>query len=86
MKDNLKKDIAIELRSLRAKKKISLEQLSKYVNIGKDTLCRYESEKYSIPFENLEKILNFYNINLVIFFTNVYDSLKNKNNKKQFKN
>ena len=62
MKSKIRNDIANELRSLRAKNNITLEELSKQCNISKDAICRYENSTVSINVDNLEKILNYYNI------------------------
>ncbi len=78
MKSKIRNDIANELRSLRAKNNITLEELSKQCNISKDAICRYENSTVSINVDNLEKILNYYNIDFCIFFNQIYANKHNK--------
>lgn len=54
---NTRELIAEELRSLRAKSKLSLEKVSDLAGINKDTLCRYENNQVSMIIDTLEKIL-----------------------------
>lgn len=71
MKETIRKYIADELRSLRAKNNISLVELSNILKINKDTISRYENASSSINIDTLETFLNYYNIDFDIFFSNV---------------
>ena len=48
--------IAEELRGLRAKSKLSLENVAEKANVNKDTISRYENNQVSMQIDNLEKI------------------------------
>lgn len=61
---------AKELRKLRAERNETLEEASKNIGIGKDTLCRYEKGTSQMYIDVLFKILNYYNVNFGIFFAN----------------
>lgn len=64
--------IADELRSIRAKKNLSIESVAKETNVNKDTISRYENNAVSMQIDILEKLLEFYQIEFDIFFTNIY--------------
>lgn len=46
------------LKYMRIKKGLSQEQLGKITNIGRSTISDYEREKTDINFDNIEKIAN----------------------------
>ena len=71
MKETIKKYIADELRSLRAKKNISIVELANTLDINKDTISKYENATTSINIDVLEKFLVYYNLDFDIFFKNV---------------
>ena len=71
-------DIGNELSSLRKRENKTLDELSKFVGIHKNTLCKYESDSSNLSLENLDKILSFYNIDEFIFFKNISDYNHNK--------
>ncbi len=64
--------IAEELRTLRTKENITIMELAKRVGISENTIVRYEKGIISIRVDTLEKLLNYYNTNFVIFFKNIY--------------
>ena len=64
--------ISEELRSIRAAKKISIENVAIKSNVNKDTISRYENNSVSMQIDTLEKLLKFYEIDFDIFFTNIY--------------
>lgn len=70
--------IADELRSIRAKKNLSIEKVAEKSNINKDTISRYENNSVAMNIEYIEKLLNAYDINFDIFFTNIYANKHNK--------
>ena len=72
--------IADELRSIRARADLSIETVAKETQISKDTISRYENNLVSMQIDILEKLLDYYNINFDIFFTNIY---ANKHNTQQ---
>lgn len=65
------KTIGNELAALRKRKRLTLSELSKKVNIHENTLSRYEYDASKMKLETLEKLLGFYNIDEEIFFKNV---------------
>ena len=69
--------ISDELRSLRAKANLNLEEVALKTNISKDTLSRYERNQVAMNIDILEKILNFYDVNFDIFFTQIYAKKQN---------
>lgn len=64
--------ISDELRSIRAKKHISIEEVASQSNVNKDTISRYENNLVSMQIDTLEKLLDYYKIDFDIFFTNIY--------------
>lgn len=70
--------IAEELRSIRAKKKLSVEYVAKKTAISKDTISRYENNIVSMHIDNLEKLLEFYDTDFAIFFKTIYANKHNK--------
>ena len=64
--------ISDELRSIRAKKNLSIEEVALKSGINKDTISRYERNSVSMNLDILEKLLKFYEIDFNIFFTNIY--------------
>ena len=69
---NTRELIAEELRSIRAVKKVSIEKVAEESKVNKDTISRYENNMTSMQIDILEKLLNYYNVNFDIFFTNIY--------------
>lgn len=64
--------IASELRSIRAKKDISLEMVAAESGVNKDTICRYENNTVSMQIDILDKLLKYYKVDFDIFFTSIY--------------
>ena len=60
--------IGEELKSLRVKKNLSLEQVSHELSIHFTTLSKYEKDASDMKLGMLEKILNFYQVDELIFF------------------
>ncbi len=72
--------IAEELRSIRARKKINIEEVADGSGVNKDTISRYENNLVSMQIDILEKLLSYYCIDFDIFFKNIY---ANKHNLKE---
>lgn len=64
--------IADQLRSIRAKKDLTIGEVAKETGINKDTISRYENNLSSMQIEMLEKLLLFYKVDFDNFFTNIY--------------
>ena len=60
--------IGEELRLLRNKMKKTAEEVSEEMKIHKNTLYKYEKDAADIPFELFQKLLNYYNTNVSLFF------------------
>ena len=75
---NTRELIADELRSIRAKLNLSIENVAEQSNVNKDTISRYENNLVSMNIDIIEKLLNVYNIDFDIFFTNIYANKHNR--------
>lgn len=75
---NTRELIADELRSIRAKLNLSIENVAEHSNVNKDTISRYENNLVSMNIDIIEKLLNVYNIDFDIFFTNIYANKHNR--------
>lgn len=60
--------IGKELKSLRNKKDLSIEQASKNLNVHPNTLSKYEKDASDMQIGTLEKMLRLYGIDELIFF------------------
>ena len=60
--------VAEELRSIRAKKKKTIEEVSNSIGIHFNTLSKYEKDASTMPLDTFEKLLNYYGIDEIIFF------------------
>lgn len=63
--------IGKELKIARIRQSLTLENVAEQLNINRETLRRYENNATGLSVERLEEILNFYNMDKTIFFTNV---------------
>lgn len=60
--------IGEELKSLRSKKDLSIDTVSNALGIHFNTLSKYEKDASDMQLGMLEKILNYYKIDELIFF------------------
>lgn len=70
--------IADELRSIRARKNVSIEEVAKQSQVNKDTISRYENNLVSMQIDKLEQLLNYYDVKFDIFFENIYAKKHNE--------
>ena len=70
--------VADELRAIRSRLDLTIEEVASKTNINKDTISRYENKKTSPNLDILEKLLNFYNVDFDIFFNSIYANTHNK--------
>lgn len=70
--------IADELRSIRARKNVSIEEVAKQTQVNKDTISRYENNLVSMQIDKLEQLLNYYDVKFDIFFENIYAKKHNE--------
>lgn len=69
--------IGNELRVLRNRYNYSLKNMEEITGIHAQTLSEYENNKVKITVFTLERILKAYNIDLFIFFKNIYEYTHN---------
>lgn len=60
--------IGKELKSLRIRKNKTIEEVSNDLDIHFNTLSKYEKDASDMKIDMLNKILNYYNIDEIIFF------------------
>lgn len=60
--------VGSELRSLRIKNKLTAEEVCKNVGINTTSLYKYERDASDMKYKTLEKMLNYYNTDPLIFF------------------
>ncbi len=63
------------LRELRAKNKLSLENVGEKLNIHRETVRKYETNPSTMNAEVLLKMLNLYNEEPDIFFAKIYGKM-----------
>lgn len=78
MKTETIKAIGLELADIRRSKELSILDVANDIGINKDTISKYENGNSSMKVYILDILLNYYNVNIANFFTNVYDRLQNK--------
>ncbi len=63
--------IGKELKIIRIRKDLSLEEVAEKLKINRETLRRYENNSSGLSIERLEELLNYYNVEKSIFFENI---------------
>jgi transcriptional regulator with XRE-family HTH domain len=76
MESSLTKYVGLELADIRKNKGLKIVDVANKTSINKDTISKYENGKSSIKIYILGILLNFYEINIDIFFKNVYDRMQ----------
>lgn len=64
----MREAIGKELKIIRIRNNLKLEEVANKLNINKETLRRYENNSKGLSVERLEELLNFYGISKQIFF------------------
>lgn len=72
-----------ELKSLRNKKGKTIEEASKYLGIHFNTLSKYEKDASDMNLELLEKALNYYGVDELIFFKVIREYNHSQNQKEE---
>lgn len=67
--------VAKELKAIRIKKDLSIEDVAKINNVSTETIRRYEKGETNITIEFLEKMLAIYNVDISIFFRNICENM-----------
>lgn len=75
----IEKQVGYELKALRNRNGLTIENAAEGLNINKDTLCKYENDASNIQIGKLKKILDFYKEDIFIFFKNINEYI-HKNN------
>ena len=70
--------IAIEMKKTRMRNLFKREDIAKKLNVSAETIRRYETDCSGLTVEKMEKLLNIYNVDRLIFFTNVCAYIHNK--------
>ena len=78
MKNELIKSIGLELNNIRRSHELQIINVSKETGINKDTISKYENGNSSMKIYIINILLEYYNIDLLTFFTKVYDRLQKK--------
>lgn len=63
--------IGKELKVLRIRNNLSIENVADDFGLSYETIRRYESGSVDMSIERLENMLKYYNVNADIFFKNV---------------
>ncbi len=63
--------IGKELKIIRIRDNLKLEDVADKLNINRETLRRYENNSSGLSVERLEELLDFYGVDKLIFFSNV---------------
>ena len=72
-----------ELKSLRTRKSMSIEQVSSALDIHFNTLSKYEKDASDMQLGMLEKILNYYGVDELIFFNVIREYNRSKIEKEE---
>lgn len=83
MNDLLKKTTGKELKKCRTDSNKTLVEVAKDTNISKDLISRYENGESSILMDKFCQLLDYYGINLAIFFNRVYTNMYNTEQKEK---
>lgn len=72
------KAVGLELANIRKSKDLLITEVSEATKLNKDTISKYENGNSSIKVYILDILLNYYNVNIDIFFKKVYDRMQNR--------
>ena len=63
--------IGKELKILRIRNNLSIEEVANHFDLSYETIRRYENGTVDMSIERLEKMLDYYKVSVDIFFKNV---------------
>lgn len=69
--------IGKELKIIRIRKNLTIEDVAKSLNLNAETIRRYENNSSGLSIERLETILDLYKVDMSIFFNNVCENMHN---------
>lgn len=75
--------IGKELKIIRIRNNLRLEDVADNLDINRETLRRYENNSNGLSVERLEELLNFYKVDKSIFFENVCANMHETKNEKE---
>lgn len=76
--ESFKENVASELRTIRALKKLSQREVAIKAGIDVMTITRYENNSCSMQLDMIEKILKAYEIKTAIFFADISAKMQKK--------
>lgn len=79
----MQNSIGKELKIIRLRSNLKLEDVADSLNINRETLRRYENNSNGLSVERLEELLNFYKTDKAIFFENVCANMHKELEEKQ---
>ena len=68
--------IGTELKVIRIRNNLKLNEVADDFKLNQETLRRYENNASGLSVERLEELLNYYKVDKDIFFKNICDYLK----------
>ena len=74
----ISQDVGKELKAIRIRKGLTLQDVENAVNIHKNTISFYENHSEKIKLNVLEKLLNYYDISMYIFlktYVNIFTKM-----------
>lgn len=75
----MQNSIGKELKIIRIRNNLKLEDVADSLDINKETLRRYENNSNGLSVERLEQLLDFYKTDKSIFFENVCANMHKSN-------
>lgn len=79
----MQNSIGKELKIIRIRNNLKLEDVADSLDINKETLRRYENNSNGLSVERLEQLLDFYKTDKSIFFENVCANMHNNDCEKE---
>ena len=75
--------IGKELKILRIRNNLSIEDTANYLGLSYETIRRYETGSVDLSIERLEKMLAYYKEDINIFFKNVCEYMHKSEQKEE---
>lgn len=75
----MQESIGKELKIIRIRKNLTIEEVATALNLNAETIRRYENNGSGLSVERLESLLELYDTDKYIFFKNVCENMPNNN-------
>ena len=75
----MQESIGKELKIIRIRKNLTIEEVATALNLNAETIRRYENNGSGLSVERLESLLELYETDKYIFFKNVCDNMHDNN-------